>query len=268
MGCLLAGSLTAAPQAQKTRSKPAAAKKTPAAQPATPSAAPAAWQTDLMVRHDELVSVNGTGTDTALQSELLEMGAQDQAARGYVHGEPVNKARLTTAANLKDVDAALTAKLKMVIAANGWPTIHMVGYRASNAAMLVLTHSADHAWQRSLLPQLETLADEGKIDGSALALVVDKELVSEGKLQRYGTQFKAMPDGTMAIYAVEDPATLDARRAKVFLPPLAPYEQMMAGMYHMRVSKEIAMAQAPADADLPDAPSTPIPETREEPKAR
>ena len=85
--------------------------------------------------------------------------------------------------------------------------------------MLILTHTSDHAWQRQLLPQLQELADANKIDLSPLALVIDKELVAEGKLQRYGSQFKFF-NGEIAMYAVENPATLDQRRAKALLPPM------------------------------------------------
>jgi len=140
------------------------------------------------------------------------------------------------------VDKQLTAELKEIVARHGWPTIAMVGMDASNAAMTVLTHTPDHAWQRSMLPMLEELAAKGKIDGSALATVVDKELVSEGKLQRYGTQFKFV-DGKMAMVAVEDPAGLDARRATVYLMPIKVYEGMLEQGYHLKVSDVVVSAK-------------------------
>lgn len=196
-------------------------------------------------RHEELIQRNGPGTDAALRDLLLAMRDRDQSARGMQHGAPKNKEKLEMATNLAEVDAGLTAELKEIVVKNGWPTIALVGIEASNGAMLILTHTADHAWQLSLLPQLETLADDGKIDGSGLALVIDKELVSEGKLQRYGSQFKFV-DGAMAMYGVEDPGTLDARRAKVFLPPMDVYKQMLSEMYHLRATDKIVSATPPA----------------------
>lgn len=94
--------------------------------------------------------------------------------------------------------------MKTIVAAHGWPTIALVGIDASNGALLMLTHSHDHAWQLSLLPQLEKLANTDKIDGSALAPVIDVQLISEGKPQRYGERFKAA-EGKMEMYVVEDP---------------------------------------------------------------
>jgi hypothetical protein len=211
----------------------------------TAAAAKPAWETDLERRHLELVEKNGSGTDAELRDELLKMQATDQAARGLARRQATDGAKdagkLQMAVNMADIDAQLTTELKGIVAKDGWPTIAMVGMPASNAAMLVLTHTKDHAWQESLLPKLETLADTGKIDGSALALVIDKELVNEGKLQRYGTQFKQVGDG-IAMFGVEDPSGLDARRAQVFLPPMEVYKQQMAAMYHLKVTNMVVMA--------------------------
>ena len=196
----------------------------------------AAWTNDMAARRAELIKRNGAGTNVALRDKLVAMYASDQEARGAGTGQPAYTAKTA------EVDGRLTAELKGIVARHGWPTIAMVGFDASNDAMAMLTHSRDHAWQLSLVPRLERLAGEGKIDGSALATVVDKELVSEGKLQRYGTQFKVM-DGKMAMVAVEDPAGLDARRAMVFLMPMKAYEAMLEQTYHLKVSDAVVAAK-------------------------
>ena len=198
----------------------------------SPDGGDAVWMNDMAARHAELIKRNGAGTDAALRDKLAAMYARDQEARGVGTGKPAYTAK--TAA----VDVKLTAELKEIVARHGWPVIAMVGYDASNDAMAMLTHSPDHAWQLSLVPKLEKLAGEGKIDGSALATVVDKELVSEHKLQRYGTQFKVV-DGGMAMFAVEDPAGLDARRAMVFLMPIKAYEGMLEQTYHLKLSDTV-----------------------------
>jgi hypothetical protein len=229
LGCGLARAQAAA--------APAAAAQAAAEKPA--------WQAEIDRRRLALITRNGSGTDKQLAAKLMAMQEADQQARGLVHGAPTTPGKTTTAVNLKDVDAQLTAELKEIVAKSGWPTIALVGVDASNAAMLVLTHTRDRAWQASLLPELEELADQGKIDGSALAVVIDKELVGEGQLQRYGTQFKYLGNGEMALYSVEDPAGLDARRARVFLPPLAVEKQQMEAMYHMKAGDKVVMAAKP-----------------------
>lgn len=200
------------------------------------TSADAVWRNDLAARRAELIKRNGPGTDAALREKLVAMYASDQAARGAGTGHPAYTAKTAS------VDLKLTKELKEIVARHGWPTIAMVGFDASNDAMAMLTHTPDHAWQLSLLPRLEKLAAEGKIDGSALATVVDKDLVSEGKLQRYGTQFKVV-GGKMAMVAVEDPVGLDARRASVFLPPMKMYEETLMQMYHLPVSDQVVGAR-------------------------
>jgi len=222
-----------------------AAKSAPAV-----DAGPPAWQVELDKRRAALIAANGEGTDEALRARLLSMRDTDQNARGIGVGQSVGKNGLQIATNLTEVDANLTAQLKEIVAKGGWPTISLVGIDASNGAMTVLVHTRDHAWQVSLLPQLESLADEGKIDAAPLAVVIDKELVAEGKLQRYGTQFKYL-DGGMAMYGVEDPGGLEEVRAKVGLVPEAIYTKQMEGMYHLKATGKIVSPNAPVVAPAP-----------------
>ena len=218
----------------------------PAAREALPvSASRPNWEQEAKARHEALIQRNGQGTDTALRDQLLAMRDRDQEARGFRDGEPIDKEHYRQGANLAAIDRDLTAQLEQIFYAKGWPTIHLVGIEASNAALLVLTHSPDHAFQHEILPQLEQLSDSGKIDGSALATVIDKELVASGQLQRYGTQFKLV-NGQMAMFAVEDPTHLEDRRAQVMLMPMDVYKQLLAEMYHLRASNQIVSAALPA----------------------
>ncbi len=187
--------------------------------------------------------------NAALRTQLLTMLQQDQTARG------LSGARSTTtgpavASNLAEIDGVLTKQLKDIVTEHGWPTIALVGPEASKAATLLLGHTTDLAWRRSLLPQLETLADQRQIDPAQLAIVIDKQLVAEGKPQRYGTQFK-MVDGQMAMISVEDPGGLDNLRARALLPPMDAYKQTLATMYHLKVSNKIASPPEPASSGAP-----------------
>ena len=215
------------------------ASKTPTAE------SESSWQAAIKARREQLIQQNGPGTDAALRSQLLVMRDKDQSVRGFAGGKQVSGMTPDMLAKMPATDAELTQELKQIVEQKGWPTISLVGIEASNGAMLVLTHSADHAWQAKLLPQLEQLADASRIDASSLALVVDKELVSEGKLQRYGTQFKFV-NGEMAMYGVEDPGGLDRIRARALLPPMDFYKQMLSQIYHVKAGNAIVSATPPA----------------------
>lgn len=200
------------------------------------------WEQRLDQRHQSLIQENGPGTDASLRSELLKMRETDQDARGFHNGvAPKEKPQLAMSKNLAEIDRTLTVQLRQIVALKGWPTISLVGIDASGAAMLILIHSPDHAWQRSLLPELELMAKANKIEGSGIALVIDKDLVASGKLQRYGSQFNITGD-KMAMYAVEDPANLDQRRAEMMLPPMDAYKKIMADVYHLSVSEQVVSA--------------------------
>jgi hypothetical protein len=198
-----------------------------------------AWKAAIEARRNDLIIRNGPGTDASLREQLLQMRTKDQTARGFIPRPSASKQELGQ--SLAATDAQLTAELKQIVDQKGWPTISMVGIEASNAAMLVLTHTPDHAWQLQLLPTLEQLADAGKIDPSGLALVVDKELVSQGQLQRYGSQFKAV-NGGMAMYGVEDPDQLDKRRAQALLSPMKEYRELLEQTYHLKATGAIVSA--------------------------
>lgn len=187
-----------------------------------------------------------------LRSHLLTMLQQDQTARGLA-GTPSSSTGPAVASNLTEIDAVLTKQLKDIVAQRGWPTVALVGPDASKAATLLLGHTTDLAWRKSLLPQLTTLADRREIDPAQLAIVIDKQLVAEGKPQRYGTQFK-MVDGQMAMISVEDPGGLDALRARALLPPMDAYKQTLVRMYHLKVSNKIASPPEPASATPAAAP--------------
>ena len=213
----------------------------PAAADAKATKAEPEWKIAIEARRKQLIAQNGPGTDTALRDQLLQMQATDRAARGFASAPAASQAEMKQ--KLPATDAQLTEQLKQIVTRKGWPTIAMVGIDASNAAMLILTHTPDHAWQSKLLPQLEQLADAGKIDPSSLALVIDNELVAEGKLQRYGSQFKYV-NGAMAMYGVEDPGGLDQQRARALLPPIDVYKEQLTQIYHLPTSNAIVSAAA------------------------
>ncbi len=200
-----------------------------------------AWEIAANQRHEELIRANGPGTDTVLRDQLRKMGEEDQAARGFTHGKHTSPMTREMIQKLPATDAHLTLELKQIVKERGWPTIALVGIDASNSATLILTHTADHAWQRELLPQLQALAAADKIDLGPLAMVIDKELIAEGKLQRYGSQFRSI-NGEIAMYAVEDPANLDQRRARALLPPMDVYKNQMEQIYHLKVADTVVAA--------------------------
>jgi hypothetical protein len=172
-------------------------------------------------------------SDEALRRHLLAMQKEDRTVRDRIMVlSPEKQASMTPA--LKKTDEKLTDELKQIVSQKGWPTISLVGRDASEAASSILLHSPDRNFQKALLPQLEKLVAEGQIAGSNVALLVDTILRSEGKPQRFGTQFKIRGDKAV-IDPVEDPAHLDERRTKYQLSSMAEYKYVISQLYRVKV---------------------------------
>ena len=207
--------------------------------PVQTQAAQSAFNNRMNAKVDAMIKQNGSGTDKVLAAQLLKMAAEDQDIRKQTLADQnigsLSKEQMQI---LRDkvhaTDTIRTAELKQLVAINGWPTVSLVGIDASKAAALIVIHTQDHAWQKSLLPLLESLVKQNKIMGDDVALITDKTLVADGKPQRFGTQ-SSTRDGVMMILPVEDPAHLDERREQFFLPPMDLYKQLIEQTSHIKV---------------------------------
>ncbi len=161
------------------------------------------------------------------------MYKDDQEVRARLTSAPPHQT-LAATKQMEEVDARVTARLKDIVATKGWPTIALVGAQASQAAAVMLTHSAESKWQAALLPQLRKLVAEDRIFGSDIAGLTDRILVSQGKSQVFGTQFKER-NGRMVMLPVIDPKHLERRRAQYLLPPMPEYRKTLGEIYHMPI---------------------------------
>jgi len=189
------------------------------------------WEVRAEAKAQRLIAKNGTGTDLELQHELLKMRDEDQTIRRTLNDAPEAQ-KSDVIKEMESTDVRLTTQLKGIVAKDGWPTVSLVGAEASQAAATILVHSADHDWQRQMLPLLRKLVERDRIFGSDIAGLTDRILVSEGKAQEFGTQFKQI-DGRMVMMPVKDPKHLEQRRAKYLLPPMSVYRQLISDMYHL-----------------------------------
>lgn len=172
-----------------------------------------------------------------LRAELVTMGAADQEARSGSDRLFRPDGTLDTAlvrrsmARTDSVDALNRARLKAMIAENGWPTPRLVGPEGAEAAFLIVQHSTgDPAFQREYLVYLEGAFRRGEAAGQDVALLTDRVRQGEGKLQLYGTQ-ATITDGGLVVDPIENPAELDRRRASLGLPPHAAYLRVLREAY-------------------------------------
>jgi hypothetical protein len=175
---------------------------------------------------------NGSGTNLELQKRLLQMQQEDETFRSTMIKTPENEKEIQPFQEA--FDKKLAAELKDIVQKYGWPTIRLVGYEASHAAMRILNHSQDRDFQKELVPQLQKMVEQDEIAGFELGLIIDKLLRSEGKPQLFGSQFRVEGE-YIAMEPVEDPEHLDQRRAQYLLPPILEYIKMIEDHYHKKL---------------------------------
>ena len=170
--------------------------------------------------------------DDALHAALISRGRQDQAVREvFLAGHHQDTTDLR---RMADVDADNTSFLKKIIAERGWPGRSMVGRDGAEAAFLILQHSPDTAFQAQTLPLLEKGVASGDVEGQHLALLTDRVAVQRGQKQVYGTQ-ASIVNGRFVLNPIADSANVDARRAKVGMPPIAAYMRILDSLYSTRI---------------------------------
>lgn len=152
------------------------------------------------------------------REELLQMAAEDRRA---LHQNDVPPERLL------EIQHVHTARLKELVGLHGWPGLSMVGKEASQGAWLLVQHADDdRAWQRRALVDMEALADLNDINKSDVAYLRDRLDVADKLPQRYGTQGACIGPGAFQPFPLAAPDSVDERRARMDLTPLAAYVKM------------------------------------------
>lgn len=170
-------------------------------------------------------------TKPALRRELLTMVQRDQEARfAALNADKAgdhDKAKALWP-KVEEVDNKDTARLRDILAKDGWPTRSMVGEDGAHAAWLLVQHAdKDVAFQKQVLAMMKPLADKGEVGMVDYAYLEDRVAVAEHRKQRFGTQFTAEREPS----PIEDEAHVDERRTAIGMPTMAEYRAQMTAMY-------------------------------------
>ncbi len=128
------------------------------------------------------------------------------------------------------VDKRHTTELKGIINEYGWPTISLVGKKASFNAWLLAQH-ADHdqKFQEMVLKLLKKINKEGEgkdINRANIAYLTDRLLVNQKKKQQFGTQFDFKKGGRLVLHPIKNLKVIDKLRKDYNLPPLKDFIKM------------------------------------------
>lgn len=133
---------------------------------------------------------------------------------------------------IKAYDEKNLIRVKELLDKYGWLGTDDVGRKGNQALYLVLLH-ADTATRNKYLPMMRDAVQRGKASSGELALLEDRNLIDEGKKQRYGSQLKFDKEaGTYELYPIEDEAEVNDRRKELGLAPLEDYLRQWGVRYN------------------------------------
>ncbi len=150
--------------------------------------------------------------------EIIQMARVDQSHRlkmqAHHHSQEWRD-------ELHRIDKTNTVRMKNIMEQIGWPTISLVGKKASHAAWLLVQHADDDVgFQKTCLRLMKKNSTD--ISTANIAYLTDRVLVGEDKKQLYGTQYirsKDRPD-IWVPHPISNAANVDFRRKKMGLQTL------------------------------------------------
>lgn len=170
--------------------------------------------------------IEAQGSDPNLSTELQRMALEDEALRerqAQSHEDVI----LEAAIRAMDQDHAI--RISMILNKYGWPHKDKIGTHGLKALWTLIQHGGQDVLKESL-PFMQEAAKTGELSLSLVALSIDRDLIYDGKKQRYGTQFH-LKGNRLEMYPVEDDTQLDVLRKGVGLNSMAEYRVELATFY-------------------------------------
>jgi hypothetical protein len=178
-----------------------------------------------------------------LHNELKrrEKATEQAIAAVLTNPHPVQRVRTD------DVIRDNVAWLIDVIKEHGWPGRSLVGADGSRYASLIAQLAEDALdLQKACQAALSDAVAAGEASAKDLAYLTDQIRLAEGLPQIYGTKFLPADRGVLRPFPIEDPDTVDLRRAAVGLSPIAEYAAALSAR-HAELDRRLAERQQLSD---------------------
>ena len=198
-----------------------------------------------------------------LKHELDSIYAMDQRWRGMLFDPRINRrpdslaqALGVTREGLNDyvmrrmlqTDSTNQVRVKVILQQYGYPGKSLVGTPTNEGAYYVIQHSPDI---KSQLPLIKRAAEKGELPFRLYAQMLDRQLMRDGKEQRYGTQamsYNIVNPQTgrrepqpLFVWPIEDAARVNERRQKAGFTETVEQNAAALGIqYRVLTLKEVA----------------------------
>lgn len=151
-----------------------------------------------------------------LAKDILEIARLDQRARKSGHG-------------IEETDRKNLIRIKRIVREFDWPTVSLVGRRASHMAWLIVQHAdADIEFQKKCLRLMAKAARTGEVALQNVAYLTDRVLVNQRKPQIYGTQFYKDHAGKWVPRSIKNTANLEGIRKQARLENFKSYQRKIS----------------------------------------
>lgn len=179
-------------------------------------------------------------------------------------------ARATSLSAARDREAEIHRKMqeddernrdymRNLVSEVGWIDATRFGAATSSHAMMLVQKSGDIALMLAALPGLEEDIRAKRLGGQSFAMLYDRAQTFLNRRQRYGTQVVSSNissgghQGGFYLYPLEEPATVDQRRAELGMDPLQKYLSMLQQIYRTPAieSMETLIAADPTPSTQP-----------------
>lgn len=151
----------------------------------------------------------------SLQQEVAKATGDEKQRKQETFAGMVKAMRAQDSVNVRTVQDILDKY--------GWLGPEDVGFNGSQALFLVIQH-ADLPTQEKYLPMIRDAAQHGRTLPGNLAILEDRVALRQHKRQIYGSQvWTDLRTGKKYVDLLDDPDSVDKRRAAVGLPPMADY---------------------------------------------
>ena len=124
---------------------------------------------------------------------------------------------------MNKTDSSNRTKIEAILNKYGWLGTDRIGEEGNTTLFLVIQHS-DLVVQERYLPMMRDAVKRGNAKSNSLALLEDRVALRQGKRQIYGSQVSwNMKTNEYYVLPLNDPDSVDKRRAEVGLQPLSDY---------------------------------------------
>jgi hypothetical protein len=176
----------------------------------------------LSKKQDSLFCIRHTNIDLLIAIEVRNMFKKDQYVRGYLdqairlgkNKQYIDSINYQT----QIIDSVNVANLCRIMDKVGYPGTDIVSGECRDDAFFIILH-APLEIQKKYLQVLLDAIKKNQVSGITSAFLIDRILISEGKKQLYGTQYKLKSDGSQQLEPVEDPQNLEKRQKEIGLSP-------------------------------------------------